>query len=156
MALTTQHHKDTDAALTDVLTLIHNSFAGMDGRIDPPSSVHSLTLAALQKDAADHEVWSLGTPPRACVLLKTTQDALYVGKLAVAASHRHQGLATRLIDLANSRAKHHGVRWLTLQARIELTENHATFTALGFSEVARTTHPGYTKPTAIEFRRAVS
>ena len=44
---------------------------------------------------------------------------------------------------------------LELQTRVELTENHATFRALGFVEVARTAHPGYDRPTSITFRRPV-
>ncbi|MFN7434077.1 MAG: N-acetyltransferase, partial [Betaproteobacteria bacterium] len=42
---------------------------------------------------------------------------------------------------------------LELQTRIELTENHATFAALGFAKVAETAHPGYARPTSITLRR---
>lgn len=37
-----------DPCLAEVLALIRCSFAYMDGRIDPPSSMHRLTLSALQ------------------------------------------------------------------------------------------------------------
>ena len=39
--------------------------------------------------------------------------------------------------------------------RIELTENHATFAALGFAKVAETAHPGYKRATSITLRRRV-
>ena len=55
-----------DPALPQALALIHRSFAYMEGRIDPPSSVHRLTLAALREQARDGEVWGIGTPLRAC------------------------------------------------------------------------------------------
>jgi hypothetical protein len=48
--------------------------------------------------------------------------------------------------------------WQSLQvtaARVELTETHATFRALGFTETGRTAHPGFDRPTSITFRRPV-
>jgi hypothetical protein len=43
-----------------------------------------------------------------------------------------------------------------IAARVELTENHETFRAMGFTvETGRTAHPGYDRPTSITFRRAL-
>jgi hypothetical protein len=47
-----------------------------------------------------------------------------------------------------------GLDHLELQTRVELTENHATFRAMGFVETGRTAHPGYDR-TSITFRRAL-
>jgi phosphinothricin acetyltransferase len=44
---------------------------------------------------------------------------------------------------------------LELQTRVELIENHNTFSALGFEKVAETAHPGYSRPTSITMQRAV-
>jgi ribosomal protein S18 acetylase RimI-like enzyme len=138
-----------------ILTLIQSEFAFMAGRIDPPSSMHDLTVQTIAAQARNGEVWAIGTPPVACVFLTPKPAALYVGKLAVAASYRQQGLARRLIDLAATRAKSHNLPALELQTRVELTENQAAFRALGFVEVGRTAHPGFDRPTSITFRRPV-
>ncbi len=143
-----------------LLTLIQTEFAAMDGRIDPPSSMHRLTAAAIAKQAATAEVWAIGTPPVACVFLTPRPHSLgtgslYIGKLAVARSHRRGGLARALVATAEARARALGLPVLELQTRVELIENHDTFRALGFIEVARTAHPGSDRPTTITFRRPV-
>jgi ribosomal protein S18 acetylase RimI-like enzyme len=139
-----------------LLRLIQAEFSFMDGRIDPPSSMHALTAQTIASQAKSGEIWVIGVPPVACVFLTPKPQALYVGKLAVAASHRRAGLARQLIDLAEQRARALQLPALELQTRVELTENHATFRALGFTEVARTAHPGYGRSTSITFRRAVT
>jgi ribosomal protein S18 acetylase RimI-like enzyme len=142
-----------DPALDDVLTLIRTAFAYMDGVIDPPSSMHHLTPATL---AASGEVWAIGSPPVACAVFTPKPHALYVGKLATAPAARGQGHARALLDAAETRARALGLPVLELQTRVELTANHATFRALGFSEVARTAHAGYDRPTSITMQRRVS
>lgn len=138
-----------------LLQLIRGAFAGMEGRIDPPSSMHRLTPESIAEQARLHEVWAIGTPPVACVFLTPRPQALYIGKLAVAADQRRKGLAATLIALAETRARSLGLPVLELETRVELTENHATFRALGFTEVGRSAHPGFDRPTSITFRREV-
>lgn len=139
-----------------ILTLIQDSFAFMDGRIDPPSSMHRLTPEDIAAQAQQGGVWVIGQPPIACVFLTVKPGALYIGKLAVARNQRGKGLARALIDTAETRARALGLPMLELQTRVELTENHATFRALGFQETGRTAHPGHDRPTSLTFRRAVS
>ncbi len=141
--------------LVEILALIREGFAYMEGRIDPPSSMHSLTLEALQDHRRIGEIWSLGPPLSACVFLTPKPDALYIGKLCVAAQARGRGLARHLIGLAENRARTLRLPGLELQTRVELTGNQATFAALGFTETARTAHPGYDRPTSITLRRPV-
>ena len=138
-----------------VLALIRAEFAYMDGVIDPPSSMHRLTLAEIERQAETGEIWVIGAPPVACVFFTTRADALYIGKLAVAEPHRGQGHARALIDMANRRAAELGLPWLELQTRVELAANQATFRHLGFAEVGRTAHAGYDRPTSMTFRRSV-
>ena len=121
-----------DPALAQVLTLIQTEFAYMDGLIDPPSSVHALTLTDLQNPT--HEVWSIGHPPAACMILTAKPLALYIGKLAVAAHARRRGLGTILINTAAARARALGLTYLELQTRVELVANQAAFAAMGFVE----------------------
>jgi GNAT superfamily N-acetyltransferase len=136
---------DWDAALA----LIVRAFAAMEGRIDPPSSIHHFTVQDLQAG----EFWVIGTPPIACLLLTPKPHALYLGKLAVEPGQTRQGLARALIAMAETRARALGLPALELQTRVELTENHATFGALGFQDVARTAHAGFDRPTSITFRK---
>ena len=66
---------------------------------------------------------------------------------------RGTGLARRMIDHAMTRARALGRVAVILETRVELTENHATFVALGFRETGRKAHAGYDRPTSIGFRR---
>ncbi|WP_146344349.1 GNAT family N-acetyltransferase [Phaeobacter marinintestinus] len=147
--MTPTQHAPTDPKLADILDLIRDSFAYMDGRIDPPSSMHTLTLERLAQQAASGEVWSLGPPPVACMILTPHPGALYLGKMAIAPSHRGMGLARQLIDIARSRAAAYDLPRLELQSRVELTEVHTRFAALGFRQTGTTTHAGYDWPTSI-------
>lgn len=148
----TPHSSD----LPDILALIRSSFAYMEGRIDPPSSMYRMTLATLQDNCRTSELWGLGTPPHACVILTPKPDCLYLGKLAVSAEARNQGCARQLIDHALDRARAHGLTVLELQTRIELVENHAAFAAMGFVRTGETAHAGYDRPTSITMRRTLT
>ncbi|MFM7442340.1 MAG: GNAT family N-acetyltransferase, partial [Tabrizicola sp.] len=125
-----------------LLSLIRQSFAGMEGRIDPPSSMHSLTAEAIAAQATGGEVWAIGTPPVACVFLTPQPGALYIGKLATAASHRRMGLAGQLIALAATRAKALGQ---LAQARVAGAPNGA-----GKDSAAAATPPGVMTPAAMQ------
>lgn len=138
-----------DPRMPAVLDLIRTAFAGMAGRIDPPSSMLQLTLSDLRKP--DREVWAMGTPPDACMVLTPQEGALYLGKLAVAAAARGRGVSRIMVAAAADRARTLGLPRLTLQTRIELTENQTTFLHLGFREAGRTAHPGYDRPTSITY-----
>ena len=134
-----------------VLELLHLCFAGMEGRIDPPSSLHRLTV----EDVAAAEVWVLGDPVVACVFLTPKPQALYVGKLAVHPDHQGRGYARVLLDHAAGRARDLDLPALELQTRIELVENHAAFRALGFEQTGETAHPGFDRATSVTFRKPV-
>ncbi len=138
-----------------LLALLHAAFAGMEGRIDPPSSLHSLQAEDLARLAEEGEIWVIGEPALACVVLTPKKDVLYLGKLAVAAPARGKGLARALVERAEERARMLGYRAVELETRVELVENHAAFAALGFHHVASTAHPGYSRPTSLTFRKTV-
>ena len=71
--------------MAPVLALLRTAFAGMEGRIDPPSSLHQLTEDGIAEQARIGEVWVIGN--EACVFLTPRPEAdppeLYLGKLAV-------------------------------------------------------------------------
>lgn len=138
-----------------ILALIRRCFSAMEGRIDPPSSMHRLTAEAIAQQCRDGEVWILGTPPMACVFLTPRPDCLYLGKLAVDARWRGQGLARLLVEHAAHRARALGLPAVELQTRVELVENHAAFSRMGFVRTGESAHAGYDRPTSITMRRAV-
>ena len=133
--------------------LIVRAFAGMDGRIDPPSSAHHLTPDAIAAQAVSGEVWVIGAPSVACVFLTVLPDKLYLGKLAVDPAVQRMGYARRLIGVAEARAHELGLPALELSTRIELTENHATFRALGFVQNGMSSHAGFARPTTLIFTK---
>lgn len=142
--------------LAEILPLLHRCFAYMEGRIDPPSSLNQLTPQKIKVQAADHEIWTLGSPVFACVFLTEKPNSLYLGKLAVAPEHRGQGIAKILIDHAQCRAQALGLGAVELQTRIELVENQIFFKNAGFVETAKSTHPGYIGPTSVDFCKVLS
>jgi predicted N-acetyltransferase YhbS len=144
-----------DGALAEVLTLIRTTFAYMEGRIEPPSSMHRLTLEEIARQAAQAEIWVIEDDARlvACVFLTPKCRTLYLGKLAVAVSHRGQGLARRMVALAETRARQLGLASVELESRVELTENHSAFAALGFRVTGETAHPGFDRPTSLTFAK---
>ncbi len=139
-----------------VLGLIRAEFAYMEGRIDPPSSMHRLTEADLAAKARIGEIWVMGPPIRACVVLTPQADSLYIGKLAVDSAHRGRGLARALIGQAERSARARGLAALELETRVELVENQAAFVRMGFYEIARRAHAGFDRPTSVTYRRAVA
>jgi len=142
------------AALHALLT---EAFSPMAGRIDPPSSLTSMSLEDIARKAAAEDLFLLraGNRPIACVFAAPRGESYCLGKLAVARDMRGRGLARGLIEAAGTRARGLGLRELELQTRVELTENHAVFVALGFRETGRTCHPGYARPTSVTFRKPV-
>lgn len=140
-----------------VLALLHRAFAGMEGRINPPSSLHKLTEDAIRQHAQSGEVWVIGDS--ACIFLTPKPDEypteLYLGKLAVDPAMQGKGLARDLITLAYERAVSLGLEKLVLQTRVELIENHRFFRHMGFEKTKETAHDGFDRPTSFRFEMPV-
>jgi GNAT superfamily N-acetyltransferase len=144
--------------MAPVHALLTGAFAFMEGVIDPPSSMNRLTPAGLATEAGKAELWVIEGQTEgvlACMILTDRGETLYLGKLAVAQDWRGSGLARVMIDHAVARARALGRPAVTLQTRVELTGNHRAFQKLGFVETGRTAHPGYTRPTTVNFSRQV-
>ena len=141
-----------------LLALLRESFAYMDSRIDPPSSLTRMGIEEVKAKAAQEAliVAAEGQNLIGCAFAAVQDECVYVGKVAVAPSARRKGVARAMFAAAEVLAHVHGRRFLELQTRIELVENHATFAALGFQRVAETAHPGYNRPTSITMRKQVA
>jgi GNAT superfamily N-acetyltransferase len=138
--------------------LLRASFAYMDGRIDPPSSLDAMTEADLRAKAQRERlvVAYEGDKLIGCAFADLRADCVYIGKVAVATHARGRGVARRIIAVAEALARAAGRGVLELQTRVELVENHRTFAALGFTKVAETAHEGYSRPTSITMQRPVA
>jgi GNAT superfamily N-acetyltransferase len=141
-----------------LLALLRESFAYMDGRIDPPSSLHQLDTAKLAAKAAEEELVLAfdGGALVGCLFAAARGEVLYLGKIAVRPGLQGRGIAKRMFALAEASARARGFKALELQVRIELTGNHRAFEALGFEKVGEGSHPGYTRPTDVNFRKTLA
>jgi GNAT superfamily N-acetyltransferase len=142
----------------ELLRVILDAFAYMDGVIDPPSSALRLTPASLKQKTQD-EIGYLaikGEKLVGCLFLAERETCFYVGKLAVDPGAQGLGIGRRLLETAAQYACRAGKPVLELQTRVELTRNHAFFRHLGFSEIALTAHPHYDHPTSVTMRRELS
>jgi GNAT superfamily N-acetyltransferase len=138
-----------------LLALLQQAFAYQAERIDPPSSLNRLDAQGLAGKAGEERLFLAIEDGQVigCVFAKLRVDAVYVGKLAVLPSRQGQGIGRKLMRAAEVFANGVGRRILELETRIELTENHKTFAALGFSKVAEHAHAGYNRPTFIVMRK---
>ncbi|WP_417513510.1 GNAT family N-acetyltransferase [Minwuia sp.] len=139
----------------EVLELLRDAFAYMADRIDPPSSMNRLDLDGLRAKAGREIAliaWQ-GDEIVGCAFLDPRPDCLYVGKVAVTAQARGQGLARQFFEQAEAMAHERGLAYLELQTRVELLENHETFRRLGFVKTGEDAHAGYRRPTSITMRR---
>ena len=143
----------------ELLHLIRTSFLYMDGIIDPPSSVHRLSLQSLKEKAACEICFIAvqGSEIAGCIFCRLEPpDNLYIGKLAVLPQMQGQGLGRQLLEAAESTAFASGLHRLRLETRIELAGNHATFSRWGFVKSAERSHTGYDRITFIEMVKTLA
>ncbi|MEP1205853.1 MAG: GNAT family N-acetyltransferase [Rhizobiaceae bacterium] len=137
--------------------LLHRAYAYMDTRIDPPSSLHALTVEGLAQKSAEEIllVAELEDKLIGCMFCRREPNFLYIGKVAVDEEAQGQGIGHKLFDRAFALARREGLKELELQSRIELVENHQAFANLGFVKVGEDAHAGYDRPTSIRMRAKV-
>lgn len=140
-----------------LMSLIQRSFDYMDGRIDPPSSAHRLTVRSLQDRAMKETLLIAAENDKliGCAFVQDQEDALYVGKLAIAPDAQRSGLGRAFMAKAETLARRDGISKLRLETRVELTENHAAFGRMGFVKVSETAHAGFDRPTSITMEKII-
>ena len=106
--------------------LVTSAYAYMDGRIDPPSSLHRMSAVDFtDKAAAETLITAVADGVLLGCLFASSKDGwLYVAKMAVAPQAQRSGIA----------------------------ENHWTFANMGFVKVGAQSHEGYTRVTNIRMR----
>jgi GNAT superfamily N-acetyltransferase len=134
--------------------LLRRCYVGMEGRIDPPSSLERMGPGDLRSLAGEgRAIIAVAEGPVGCAFLQDNGTRIYCSKLAVDPGFRRRGILRTMLALADEFARERGREGLELQTRVELSENHVAFRRLGFVECGRTNHPGYKRPTSITFRR---
>ena len=141
----------------NVFELVLATFSYMEYRIDPSSSAHRLTVDAIRTRSEDGvlRLAEAGAKRVGCVFLTRRPDVMYLGKLAVETARQGQGIGRQLFKVAADAARAEGYREFELQARVELTENHVAFAAMGFRETGRTAHAGSDRSTSMIMRYAL-
>lgn len=137
--------------------LLTDCFAYMSERIDPPSSLDRMSPDDFRRMALEDGLVTVFRDDEliACGFLAEREVSIYLGKLAVSQAFRRRGILKAIITIAESVAVRRGKHWLELQTRIELTENHRAFEALGFMRARETAHPGYDRPTSVTMMKRV-
>lgn len=140
-----------------ILRLIQREFTGMEGRINPPSSMHRLTTDGIARHAKDADVLVIEKSgiAIACLFGTPNNNAYYLGKTTVSKGFRRQGLARKLVETSIPIAISAGASKLELRVRIELTENHAAFAKMGFVKTGETAHEGFKTMTSITMHRPI-
>jgi predicted N-acetyltransferase YhbS len=142
-----------DAA--DIVPVIRRAFAQYDGKLVPPSGALHETEAtvAARIDTERCIVAFDGASPIACIFYKRVGDQLYFSRLAVLPDRRGEGLAQRLVAEVEAAARTAGLAAVTLGVRIALPGNVAMFAALGYREIGREAHSGFSEPTSITMEK---
>ena len=140
------------------MQLLHAAFAFQHDRIDPPSSLHKFDANSIAVKAKDEYLFLAFDDGElvGCIFARPQPGSVYVGKLAVWPERQGQGTGRRLMQAAEDLARRSGLAALELETRIELTENHMTFAALGFVKTAELAHEGYDRPTYIRMRKRLA
>jgi predicted N-acetyltransferase YhbS len=140
-----------------IVDVIQAAFEEYRGRLDPPSSAHHKTADIVRRELADGGAF-VACDTQAivgCVFYHLYPDHLYLDRLAVLPSFRHQGIARALIQAVETRARQAGLGEVRLSVRLMLESNLAYYERLGYRFLSYGTHAGYTTPTSVTLCKQV-
>jgi ribosomal protein S18 acetylase RimI-like enzyme len=151
--LSQQPRPATEADLADITSVTAGAYARYRDRMDkPPAPV----LTDYSSAIAAGQVWVVGDPVTAVLVLVPEQDSMLVENVAVSPAAQGTGLGRRLMDFAERKALASGLRRMTLYTNEVMTENLAIYTRLGYRETARRGEHGYRRVFMAKELRATS
>ena len=148
-------------ARSDEVGLLHDvlgrAFREYEGRLDPPSGVHSETVASLANklEQGGALVCEAGGIVAGCIFYAPKEEYLYVGRLAVVPEFRRGGIGEWLLRAAERRAGELGLFRVRLGVRIALEKLRAYHEARGYAPIALGHHAGYTAATYVEMEKVL-
>lgn len=147
-------HCDEAGLLRDILMC---AFSEYQGRLDPPSGVHSETVASVRDKMGEGGalVCEAGGAIVGCIFYAPKAGYLYVGRLGVLPEYRRHGIGDLLLQAAERRAVELGLFHVQLGVRIVLGKLRAYYETRGYVPIAFRSHPGYTKPTYVEMEKVL-
>jgi ribosomal protein S18 acetylase RimI-like enzyme len=150
-----RHAASGEAAV--LIDVMRRAFAEYRGVLQPESSVFVETESLIaEKLAGGGGFLALaGADPVGCIIAEEKDGRGYLGRLAVDPALRRQGLARRLMLAGEGWARERGLTVAEVQVRIALGGNIALFQSLGYREIARRAHPGFTRPTYLVMEKSL-
>ena len=137
------------ADIPTLLELVYAAYTEYEGRLTPPSGAHSETEESLAAKLATGQgalAWQDGIAAGS-VLFERRGAEMYLGRLAVPPAFRRRGIGACLVNFVEGEAMRRGFSRITLGVRLQLPENTAFYTKLGYDIVGYGSHPGFTEPT---------
>jgi ribosomal protein S18 acetylase RimI-like enzyme len=135
---------------------IRAAFEQYRGKLEPESGAFRETAASIADELQRHTGAIVAERDGAmvgCVLFRLYEGDLYFGRLSVLPDARGLGLARRLITAVERQARLMRLPAVRLGVRVALTDNQRLFRSLGYREISREAHPGFTHPTSINMRK---
>lgn len=145
---------DEAGLLHDILV---HAFSEYEGRLDPPSGVHSETMISVRDKMGEGGalICEVAGVVAGCIFYAPKAGYLYVGRLAVLPEYRRHGIGDLLLQAAERRAVELGLFHVQLGVRIVLGKLRAYYETRGYVPIAFRSHPGYTEPTYVEMEKAL-
>lgn len=136
MTSAVQLRRAVAADATAVTTVVHSAFEVYVERIGRPPFPMQVDYAAA---IAEHEVWVTveGETTTGCLVLHLETDHLLIDVLAVPPTSQGKGIGTRLLSVADDRARELGLSEVRLYTNEQMTENLDYYPARGYAETGR-------------------
>jgi len=128
------------ADLPAIKALIDAAYTRYLARMDKPPAP---MLRDYGPSVADGTTWVTGSPVTAVLTLYPREDHLLVENVAVHPDAQGRGLGRALLDFAEREAARRGLTRMALYTHEVMTENHAIYAHLGYTEVERRAEDGY-------------